>query len=88
MAGRWLSGIPQLLLAIIGCGMVLVWFFLTLREAYRLSDFSSAEPKSYAWLGITGAVIFAVSWFWALITSIQIFREARSNGPSVPPPLP
>jgi hypothetical protein len=87
MAGRWFSGIPQILLALAGCGLVVAWVALTLRESYKLMDFS-AEPVSYAWLGETGGVIFAVSWIWALITSIQIFREAKTRPPALPPELP
>ncbi len=83
IGGKWVSGMGQLILAIIGFILVMVWFFLTLKEAYTLMD-STGTPPSYAWVGISGAVIFAGSWFWALATSVQLLREARRNKPPVP----
>jgi hypothetical protein len=85
MAGRWVAGIGQLLIAIIGFGMVIAWFALTLRESYKLMDFS-VEPKSYAWLGKSGGIVFMVSWLWSLVTSIQLIKEAKANPPVPPPP--
>lgn len=86
MVGRWLAGVPQLLLALTGFCMFAAWFLLTLREAYRLSDFSG-DPKSYTWLGISGAIVFAVAWLWALVTSLQVLKAARKSR-ATPPPLP
>jgi hypothetical protein len=88
LAGRWIPGIGQLLLAIIGFILVMAWFFLTLKQAYTLMD-STGEPKSYARLGISGAVVFVASWLWALVTSIQLLQAAKRNREQAakPPPL-
>ena len=88
MGGRWIAGIGQLLIAIAGFCMVIGWFALTMRESYRLMDFS-VQPTSYAWLGKSGGIVFLASWLWSLVTSIQLIREAKSNPPSQPiPPVP
>ena len=91
MAGRWLAGVGQLLLALAGFGMITGWFcFLALQLFQALSDDAHAgSDRSFAWLGLSGAVTFAVSWFWALITSLSLMREARGiEKGSVPPLLP
>lgn len=87
MVGRWLAGIPQLLLACAGFCMFVGWFILTMRETYSMSDFSY-EPKSYAWLGGSGAIVFAAAWLWSLITSIQVIRAAKALKTKAPPPVP
>ncbi|MGH7969665.1 MAG: hypothetical protein ACREIC_13155 [Limisphaerales bacterium] len=93
LAGRYASGIGQLLLALAGFGMVLGWFVLVLMQTYNDIE-GQASSKSYAWLGEAGALTFVVSWLWALVTSLSLLREAgrkesetQSEMPS-PPHLP
>lgn len=85
MAGRWVAGIGQLLLAVAGCIMIVGWFVLVARNTYALW-FNDAEPKPTAWLGGAGALTFLASWLWALLTSFQILRSAETNGPAKEPP--
>ena len=89
MAGRIISGIAQLVLAVMGCGLFLVWFVLTLSRAYGLADFN-AQPEtiSHAAWGEAGAVLFGVSWVWSLVTSIGILRQAKKADKEGPPPVP
>lgn len=90
MGGRVISGLGQLLLALGGFALVMTWMALTLKESYGLFE-STGEPKSYTSLGISGVIIFAAAWIWALVTSISLMREARrarTENPKLPPPLP
>lgn len=77
MAGRWVAGLGQLLLAVAGFAMVIGWFALTLANVYNQA-INDAEPQPAGWLGGVGALVFGVAWLWALVTSLQILRSARS----------
>ena len=78
MARRWVAGIGQLLLAVTGFCFVVWWFGAVLVQYYRAMDFSKqTQTHSVAWIGLTGAALFIAAWFWALITSISIMRQAR-----------
>lgn len=89
MGKRIASGIGQLALAIIGFALVIFWFFMTMIQYY--GQISGDRPvKSYALVGIAGGVVFVVSWFWALVTSISLLREVKKNANSnaiSPPPI-
>jgi len=78
MAGRWIAGSGQLALAVAGFVMVVVWFFKVMIQYYdQISD--DAQPHPVGWIGGTGGILFVASWFWALVTSIGLFSEARRN---------
>lgn len=90
MAGRLVVGIGQLLLALAGFGFVVVWFVALLRQYY--GQITGEVPITpIAWLGEIGASLFLAAWFWSLVTSIKLVREARRNAPDrfaeIPPPL-
>jgi hypothetical protein len=78
LASRRLEGIGQLLLAILGFVMVTGWFVLLALQLYN-ELINDARPKSVAWVGEVGAVIFAAAWGWSLLTSLSVLREARAN---------
>ena len=81
MAGRWLAGIGQIILAVAGCVMVLVWFFKVMIQYYGQigSDAPAAHPVDWKML-VAGAIVFAASWLWSLATSLSLIFEARKNG--------
>ena len=93
MAGRLLPGIGQLILAVTGFVLVMVWFFMTLGQYYG-QIYSDAPVKSYARYGEAGALVFVASWIWALFTSISIVTNAKPDEktgldpipPRIPPP--
>ena len=91
MGGRLLPGIGQLILALAGFVFVLIWFFMTLRQYYG-QIYSDVPVESYAHYGETGALVFVVSWIWALFTSISIVTKAKTEEPAgsnqVPPRIP
>jgi hypothetical protein len=77
------AGAGQLLLALVGFGLLLAWFGLLLYQVYQQIN-GNAEPKSVAWLGEAGGACFALAWVWSLITSLSLLREARAAAPEPP----
>jgi 4a-hydroxytetrahydrobiopterin dehydratase len=86
-SGRWVAGIGQLIFVLSGTALILLWFFKELSQYYGLM-FGDEKPQAIGWIGETGAVLFAISWAWAGVTSISLFREASKPGPPPPPILP
>ena len=82
-SGRWVAGTGQIFFSLGGSALILVWFYKELSQYYGLM-FGDEKPQSVSWIGITGAVIFAISWLWAGWTSISLFRTA-SKPKAVPP---
>lgn len=80
MARRYVAGVGQLLLALIGAGLLIAWFLALMSQIYRQIN-GDENPKSAAWLGEAGAVFFAAAWVWALFTSLSLLREAQANEP-------
>ena len=86
MAGRYLVGTGQLLLAVGGAGFVIGWFVAVMAQTVQQLD-GDAPPKSVAWLGEIGALLFAISWLWALVTSLSLLRHAQPEETRVPPKI-
>jgi 4a-hydroxytetrahydrobiopterin dehydratase len=76
MAGRWFAGVGQLLLALLGFALILVWFLKNIVPYYG-QMFSDHPAPHVNWkIGIDGAIIFIGSWIWSLVTSLSLMREA------------
>ena len=78
IAGRWLAGFGQLVLSVAGFVMITVWFFEIMFQYYGQIS-GSVQPHPVGWIGEWGAILFAVSWLWSLVTSISLLREASRN---------
>jgi hypothetical protein len=88
MAGRWAAGIGQLVLAVAGFVMVVVWFFEVMIQYYGQVT-GDVQVRSVGWIGEAGAILFVVSWFWALATSMSLLRQAKTDDePASRAPLP
>jgi len=87
MAGRWIAGIGQLALAVAGFVMVVVWFFEIMIQYYGQIT-GNVPVRSVGWIGEIGATLFVASWFWALVTSISLLRQAKADGQVEPKPIP
>jgi hypothetical protein len=87
MAGRFVVGLGQLLLALAGFGLVVAWFVALITQVYQQID-NGVAPKSYSLLGAAGGSTFLAAWLWSLITSLSLLREARENEAKTNPPPP
>jgi hypothetical protein len=83
MAGRWLAGTGQLALAVAGFVMVVAWFLETMVQLYGQID-GDVPPHPVGWIGATGAILFAMAWLWALVTSVSLVRETAGTGETSP----
>ena len=86
MAGRYLAGAAQLVLALVGfCGF-LTWFLLFMQFYYGALIDGTATEFDRHWIGKYSAVVFAIAWFFALGSSVRLLREAKKT-PAAPPAL-
>jgi hypothetical protein len=88
MARRYLAGTLQLLLALVGFGLVMGWFAQLAVSTYRLVSDLPPEPFRYPWMGKVGALIFLLSWLLAWPTTISVLRQARKAEADKPPARP
>ena len=78
MARRVFAGVGQLLLALAGFVLIVVWFFEVMIQYYgQVTGDVPARPVG--WIGEIGAILFVASWLWALVTSISLWRQAESD---------
>jgi len=88
MARRFVVGSGQLLLALAGFVLVTGWFVMNMIRLYDQFE-GEPQPKSFAWLGQWGALIFSAAWLWSLVTSLNLVRQAKTLEPAgqqnVPP---
>lgn len=77
MVGRWLAGAGQLLLALLGFALVLVWFVEEMRQLYGQIN-GDVPVKPIGWILASGAALFLLGWVWSLQTSISLLRAASS----------
>jgi hypothetical protein len=83
MGGRILPGIGQLVLALAGFALVMLWFMRTMKEYYNLA-YEDAPSVSYGRIFLAGVLLFAASWFWSLLTSLSLVRQAKTPEPLPP----
>jgi TM2 domain-containing membrane protein YozV len=91
LARRIFAGIGQLLLALAGFGLIVVWMFeLFLHMTYQQLG-EPVLPRVHDGMLRWGLICFIASWLWSLATSISLLRQAKNDeaaGPKpVPPPL-
>jgi 4a-hydroxytetrahydrobiopterin dehydratase len=76
MAGRWVAGMGQLALAVAGFTLIMVWFVKIIIPYYGMMFGESQPGPINWWIGGLGAGLFALAWFWSLVTSFSLLREA------------
>lgn len=93
MAGRRV-GLLQAAIMLAGFGMVfgfMIVFFKAIFKVLLDPMMSEADWKAiykpYAWIGIAGVGVSAISWIWALLSSISILRAAKARE-GKPPAIP
>src|SRR5512142_2376020 len=63
MAGRWVAGIGQLLLALAGFGMLTTWLLTVIIHQLReLTEDVAPQSTTPVWLGKAGALLFVAAW--------------------------
>lgn len=74
---RWIAGTGQLLLALAGFTLLMIWFVQMMMSYYgqAFSDNPQRQPTSLLNLEL-GAGLFAFAWLWSLFTSFSLLREA------------
>ena len=91
LAGRLVSGTGQLLTALGGFALILVWmvqFILNLMGS-TTGGGESVHPDER--LRKWGGILFGASWLWALATSLSLWRWRVKEEPrqgDVPPLIP
>jgi 4a-hydroxytetrahydrobiopterin dehydratase len=75
MARRWIAGTGQLLLALAGFGLVMVWFGEEMIQFYgQISGNVVVHPVGK--ILMAGSILFSLAWLWSLFTSFSLLREA------------
>lgn len=79
MARRWIEGTGQLVMFLMGFVLFCMWVLPTISIYYRTA-FSDTPPPPVTGgrLAIAGLILCAISWFWSLVTSVSLMREAAS----------
>ena len=77
LAGRWLAGTGQLLVFLAGFVLYCVWIVKYLAEYYSLmySD-APVQISRLKWMLWTGVALCVAAWFWSLVTSLSLLRDA------------
>jgi 4a-hydroxytetrahydrobiopterin dehydratase len=76
MARRLFAGIGQLILSFVGFILIMVWFFKLVVVQYYGQINGDVAVHPVGWIGLTGAILFTIAWFWSLVTSFSISRQA------------
>jgi 4a-hydroxytetrahydrobiopterin dehydratase len=79
LARRWIAGSGQLILAVAGFTLVVVWFFKEMIPYYRLMYGDAPPHLTGMKMLAAGAIVFAVAWVWSAVTSISLLREAGAG---------
>lgn len=77
---RWLAGAGQLILAVTGFTLTVVWCIREMIPYYGLMF--SDRPPDLPGLKILaeGGIFFAAAWGWSAVTSFSLLREASAGG--------
>jgi 4a-hydroxytetrahydrobiopterin dehydratase len=75
VAGRWIEGLGQLILAITGFVLIMWWFVQVMHQLYGQINGDVVVQPVGKYLAL-GSTIFVVSWLWSLVTSLSLLREA------------
>jgi 4a-hydroxytetrahydrobiopterin dehydratase len=82
LCGRWIAGLGQLVLCVIGFVVFMVWFVKEIIQYYGLisNDVPLQQPaQPILWIAVTGVSLVTLSWIWSAVTSLSLMREASSE---------
>ena len=80
MAGRVVAGVGQLVLAVAGFTLVVIWFVSVMSGYYgqMFNQETTHAPIIFTKL-LLGGGIFALAWVWSLLTGISLMRAAKQE---------
>ena len=79
VARRWFAGASQLILSAAGFVLILTWFYRIVIVQFYGQINGPVTPQPVGWIGLLGAVLFALAWFWSLLTSFSLLRETSAG---------
>jgi hypothetical protein len=79
LGGRRVTGALQMLVAFIGFGITLLWFFNLMLVMLREIQGARMEAPDLTQLAIAGFGTVGLAWVWALLTSVVLTREAAAR---------
>jgi hypothetical protein len=77
VAGRWISGIGQIVVSVFGFIITLLWLVAFVRS-WMSSHQMPADLGPQFGKALLGLAIFLFAWCWALVTSLFILSKAYS----------
>jgi 4a-hydroxytetrahydrobiopterin dehydratase len=75
---RWMAGSGQLLLALAGFFLFVVWFVKEMIQYYGQIT-GNADVHPIGRILAAGFTLFAMAWLWSAITSFSLLREASAG---------
>ena len=87
LARRTFPALGQLTMALAGAVLIMFWFFQKMRLFYGQVTGTTIPLDSGNTAGKIGLILFAASWVWTLITSIQIILSAAPEPTTLPPKI-
>jgi 4a-hydroxytetrahydrobiopterin dehydratase len=80
MAGRIVAGSGQLVLAVAGFTLVIIWFMSVMSGYYSqmFNEQTTHTPVVFTKL-LLGGGIFLLAWVWSLVTSLSLMRAAKQE---------
>jgi len=88
MARRMIAGTGQLLLALAGFFLIVGWMFELFRRLMLQQLGEPVSPDASGWMGKWGLALFGAAWLWSLVTSINLWRQAKTDEAAAQKPEP
>jgi hypothetical protein len=88
MARRFFAGIGQLLIALAGFVLIVIWMCILCYHVILKQSGEPVPPDSSGWMWKWGLLFFGASWLWSLVTSLSLLRQAKADGQVEPKPIP
>ena len=77
LCGRWVAGSGQLVLAIAGFTLFVIWFVKDMSQYYGQIT-GDVEVRPIGGFLVSGLSLFGAAWLWSLLTSFSLLREVSS----------
>ena len=88
LAGRRWVGSMQMLMAVSGFGVLMLWFWDLARQFWDLLQSNDTVVHPDTRQLMAGGILFGGAWLWSLWTSISILRQSKDGAPSTSVPGP